>query len=86
MTMYLTPGAVAHQAHAVVDDRDHRAAEDGVEDPALAAEQAGAADDGRADRVEQHVAAAGVRVDRAGPGGGDDAADGRHRRSRSRRR
>ena len=56
---------------------DHGAAEDRVEDPALAAEQAGAADDGGADGVEQHVAAAGVRVDRVGPGGGDDAADRR---------
>ena len=38
-------------AHAVGDDRDHQAAEDGVEHLALAAEQAGAADDGSADGV-----------------------------------
>ena len=46
----LDPGAVAHQAHAVLDDRDHRAAEHGVQHPALAAEQARPADDGGADR------------------------------------
>ena len=63
----LLPGAVLHEPHAVLDDGDDRAAEDRVEDPALAAEEAGAADDGRADGVEQHVAAAGVRVDRRLP-------------------
>jgi hypothetical protein len=36
---------------------------------------------GRADGVQQHVAAAGVRVHRVGPGRGQDAADGGHRRA-----
>ena len=52
-----------------------------VDHLALAAEEAGAADDGRADRVQQDVAAAGVRVDRVGPADREDAADGRHERA-----
>ena len=79
--MYFVPELVTHQAHAVVDDGDHRATDHRVDHLALAAEEAGAADHGRADRVEQDVAAAGVRVDRVGPADAEDAADRGHERA-----
>ena len=49
---------LVEQAQAVVDRGDHQTTDDGVAAPALAAEEAGAADDGRADGVQQRVAAA----------------------------
>jgi hypothetical protein len=42
------------------DDRDDQAAENGVDDAAVPAEQRGATDDRRADGQQQRVAGAGV--------------------------
>jgi hypothetical protein len=67
---------LVQQAHAVVDHGDHGATDQGVDDPALATEEAGAADDRRADRIQQRGVAAGLRADRVGPAGQHDAGDG----------
>jgi hypothetical protein len=56
VTMYCTDDplvALDEVGHAVLDHLDDRAADEGVDHPALATEQAGAADHGRADREQQ---------------------------------
>ena len=49
VTMYIDRRTSAGAGPAVADDRDDETADDRVDDPALATEQAGAADDGRRD-------------------------------------
>ena len=70
---------LVEQLHAVLDDRDHEPAEQRVEDPALAAVQAGAADDRRADGEQQRQRAAGRGRDGVGAAGQQDAGDRGHR-------
>ena len=77
----LRPRAQAEQAQAVGDAGDHERAEQRGLDVPAPAEQRRAADDRRGDRVQEDLAAARVRVDRAQPRGEHDAADGRHQRA-----
>src|SRR5262249_46675452 len=67
--------------HSVRDHRDHDAADHGVEDPALATEEAGTADDGGADGQQQRVAGAFGRRHRTGLGGQPDTGQRRHERA-----
>ena len=81
VTMNLIDDCDVQQVHAVGDRADHERAEQGRPDRAAPAEQAGAADDGGGDGVQQQVAAARGLVDGEQAGGGQDAADGGHARA-----
>ena len=81
VTMYTLPRRLVEQAHAVVDHGDHEAAEHRVDDPALAAEEAGAADHGGAHGEQQGQRATGGRGHRVVAAG--DAACRRPRPARS---
>src|SRR5215217_9667795 len=69
----------ADQRQAVRDRRDHERSEQGADDAAAAAEEAGPADHGSRDRLEQDRAAARIQVDGAQPRGEYDPAHRGHR-------